>query len=415
MDKKLNTFVTLFPYYEDFHFFKDPGQIPFRMKKLGYNVKLISFKNSVDYIFTNQFLQLDLLKEKKTNYILKYLIKNSNQIKVLNLFHISWITLLYSFIYKSINPKGIVYIKMDNNCFYLKYEWQLLLEQNIPIIHLKRKLKQKLFKYFFRTVDLFSVEDVESCKTFSSYNQIKDKIFVSYNGFTCDLILHEQKLNFHSKGNIILTVARLGVFPKNTQLLIEAFAEVAKQIPDWQLHLAGPVDDKFKPYLINFFEKNNEIKDRIIFHGNLNKRELFSLYNKSKIFLMPSTFEGFANVFSEALYFGNVIITTETVSPKELIRNKCGIILSEITSDCLAFELKKLIKNPELQELYSKNSYQISNQLNWEEIVKGINEKINQIRNKKSIFNVFHLLKIIFIALYISWLYLLELIKKIKS
>lgn len=387
----IKQFVTLFPYYEDFHFFKDPGQIPYRMQKFGYKVKLVSFNNSKDYFYTNQYLKQEFLNSKKSRtrrsyYIFKYLYKNSRNIDILNLYHITWLTLLYSFIYKIFKREGVVYLKLDNNCFFSKYEWQVLLEERISIIKFKKKLKQKLFKYFLSKVELFSVEDGESCKTYAKYNQLKNKIIVSYNGHTCDILGPNKIKIFSEKENILLTVSRLGTYPKNTELLLESFSEIAHRIPEWSLHLAGKINDRLAIFLVNYFKKYEYLKERIIFHGQLDRKDLFELYNRSKIFVLPSEYEGFANVFSEAFFFGNAIITTETVSPKEIIRNKCGIILHEITSKCLSSELEQLLKNPKQQEIYSENSFWFSNKLNWDYILNEIDQKIKQINlNRKAV------------------------------
>ena len=409
-------FVTLFPYYEDYHFFKDPGQIPFRMQQYNYSVEIVCFCNSDSYSVTEQYVKLRKLNSpshgKSFFLIFRYLILNAKKIEVLNLFHINWISLLSAFIYKMFNGNGLVYLKLDNNCFFSKYGWEVLLEERIPFYKVKKLIKQILFKQFFHSVNVFSVEDNESRNYYNRYSVLSDKIFVSYNGHTCDLFHTDDILPFSKKENIILTVGRLGEYPKNTQLLLSAFAEIAP-LNDYDLHLAGSVSEELSDFLRTYFNLFPSLKDRIFFHGQLNKINLFNLYNRAKIFVLPSVYEGFANVFGESMYFGNAIVTTETVSAKELVRNKCGVILNEISSKCLSEQLTVLINDIELLNEYSLMSHKISQELNWDKIVNGIALEIMIIGKRKNIrINFFSRL---FVSFYVMVLFVFHFFSRQKD
>src|SRR5690606_8696614 len=114
---------------------------------------------------------------------------------------------------------------------------------------------------------------------------------------------------FHEKENIILAVGRIGTYQKNTELLLEALLNV--DLNNWKVFILGPIEENFTAYISNLFTAHPNLKDKIIFAGNITDRlELFGWYNRAKILCMTSRFEGFPITFSEALYFGNYIITT---------------------------------------------------------------------------------------------------------
>jgi glycosyltransferase involved in cell wall biosynthesis len=381
----MKTFVTLFPNYQDFHFYKDPGQIPFRMQRFGYNSKIVSYNNSANYNITNKNIQIDFIdyntNNRRSNFlILKYLYSNSKKIDVLNIFHVDWGSLLYAFAYKFFNKNGIVYLKMDNCCYTGEYIWEKQLNNPFydlnPIQTFKRLL---LANFFIKKVDFFSVEDEDSLLKYSKLKGIENKIFCSYNGYTNDLFIKDEEVSLTSKKNIILTVGRLGSDQKATDVILEGYSKFFSVNKNWELHLVGDIQKDFQQYIQSFFKTYPELQTKIVFHGWLDKIELFKLYRISKLFILPSKYEGFANVFSEAMFFKNVIITTKYVSPKQIIHKYCGIIIDEPNANQLANALNEISNNTSLLKLYAENGYKFAVKfLNWDKIVSEINYHINQ-------------------------------------
>ena len=88
--------------------------------------------------------------------------------------------------------------------------------------------------------------------------------------------------------------------------------------------------------------------------------------------------------------------------------------MKEISSNCLGLELAELISKPELQEFYSNNSFQTSIQLNWNEILKNLDQKINQLMLMKKTKKKTNYLIILFTGAYVGWLIITESFKKSK-
>lgn len=387
-----NTFITFFPNYEDFHFWKDPGQIPYRFGLLGYKAKILSYSNG-EYSVTKKYLDIEFIKNQKLFgrdiSLIKYFLKNSKNIDVLNVFHLhSWESFLAAFIYKIVNKKGFVYLKMDNCHSSGIYPWEKIFDKEIqPVSFLatpKETLNWKIKKFliknlFIKKIDLFSVEDEESKEYFENkYSFLRDKIIVAYNGHTIDLVDKNIIVRpFEEKENLIITVGRLGTFPKNTLNLLKGFAATAKE-HNWNLELAGPIDPKFVTEKDDFLNKHPELKNRIKFVGNLAKPELFNLYNRAKIFLLPSNFEGFAIVYSEAAFFGNAIITSPYSSVKNIVtEEKMGLLVEPEEPEQIGSTIFKMINYTKQLKYFSLNSRKFSeSELNWDEIVKKINKEI---------------------------------------
>tara|TARA_X000000950_G_scaffold106258_1_gene133821 strand:- start:19110 stop:20282 length:1173 start_codon:yes stop_codon:yes gene_type:complete len=389
-------FVSIHPRFNYFHFFKDPGQIPYRFSTTNI------FRKSI--IVTNTNLKYDLddyldegfsIYRSKFKYfglgIIYYLLLNSRKISVLHTQRLEWSSLFYAYIYKLFNKNGFVYLKLDN-CNHSSekfYQWESKFNDKISHNYIfnpdKKYWNSKIKDYFFPkmidSVDLFSVEDESSCKHYKkSYSFFKKKLVVSYNGTVADILYKDQIKTFDEKSGIIVSAGRLGTYQKATEHLVEAFCAICDKV-DWELHLAGSTTIKFNLYMEELYKKNSSLKKKIILHGNLNRTELFNLLNKSKIFCLPSRYEGWANVYSEAMYFSNAIITTCNSSLRDIIiEKKCGHIISPGEIKELTNSLISIINDPILNKKYCKNSRVFCQQnLNWNLIV---NELYNNLKKK---------------------------------
>ena len=379
----MTRFVTIFPGFRNIHFYKDPGQIPYRVSKSNIQTEIVCYRNERLQKETTQFVNVRSISNSTISRrfnigLIWYLVRNARKIDVLNVFHIQWLSLWLAFLYKFLNRKGFVYLKMDSCMFTGKYFWEdiLAIRQKIltpdtdTVVSIKERIKNRMIPGLIKRIDLFSVEDEASCQYYKEkYKIFKGKICTSYNGHTIDLVGEIELIEFSNKENIVFSAGRFGTKPKATEILLDAFVEVARR-SSWQLHLAGSVEDSFKPYIEDFFIKHPDMDGRIIFKGALNRSELFDLYNRSKIFCLPSRWEGFANVFSEAMYFSNAIVTTPSTSLRDIVLNKeIGELVDVDNSEQLSSALLKIINNPLLNELYGDNARLFcSTNLSWDSI-----------------------------------------------
>jgi glycosyltransferase involved in cell wall biosynthesis len=386
MKQATGTFCTIFPAYKDYHFYKDPGQIPYRISKLGYESTLICYGDRKSLQETQKYLKIKCfpyLYRKFNIAIILYLFFRGKRIDVLNTFHLTWSSLLFVFIYKAVNRRGFAYLKLDNCAYLGVYPW----EENIADTHsvssgrttFKGRLKNKIAgRFFLKKVDLWSIEDDYSRDHFKKkYEFFRGKLITIYNGHTSDLPGSPALCGFEEKEKIILTAGRLGTFQKATEVLLDAFRLVAEQ-SDFQLHLAGPVETSFRKYIEDYFSNDPSLKERVFFHGALGRDELYGLYCRSKIFCMSSRYEGMAIVFPEAMYYGNAIVTTWPVSVKELVeKNNLGITVEKDDRDALSGALLTLIGDDALRQGMAERAHEVATSLlNWDKIIHGLDIEI---------------------------------------
>ena len=303
-------FVTIFPEAENIHLIKDVGMIPYIMnKKYDFKSKIVCYKNGSYPYKKNEFKDIDLefIKKITGNKLIDqiiYLIKNSKKIDILNLIHLTQINLILINIYKLINKKGKVYLKMDANI-------NIKNTVNPSLNTIKGIIKRKSIE----KCELISVETKELHK----YLLENWKINVEYvpNGFYDFESIDDNKREI--KENIILTVGRIGAYEKANEVLLEAFKLANSKLEDWKLRVVGPIEEEFKEYINNFLCENPTLKDKITFLGPIYDLEKLELeYKRAKVFCLTSRSEGFPLVFLEAIKNGCYIITSNILAAYDI-------------------------------------------------------------------------------------------------
>jgi glycosyltransferase involved in cell wall biosynthesis len=208
---------------------------------------------------------------------------------------------VYGLTYKYYHPKGKLYLKLD------AYNAHLAEPKRYAKSVLKNGLFRFLEKRFLKKVDLVSVENktgLELAKR--QYPGIAHKIQYIPNGCN-DLYLETHFEEIVPKENTILSVGRMGGEDKNYELVLRALPNL--KLSGWKMILVGPMSETFENKWKTELAKNPSLSEVINFLGPIYDRPvLYSLYQKSKVFFLPSRFESFGISFTEAMYFGNVLV-----------------------------------------------------------------------------------------------------------
>lgn len=345
--------------------------------------KIIGKRKLLTKIYEHLY-RIVVKKKKNTNKnglrALCYVIDNFglfNQIfryaDVLHLMHFTTESLFLSFLYKIFNPKGIIYIKTDMDSDFLHDT----ISQPDNLLELRKWfLSIKLFK-----IDILSVENKRVLnyikKRMPNYKKYATIIYIP-NG--SDYKKESNKIvPYSEKENLILYAARIGSYQKATEIIIEAFLEIASDFPDWKLILMGRIQKDFLGYFNKRVRKSELFNKQIFYLGFVYSRDkVIDYHSRAKIFALPSRYEGFSNASLDAAIFGDVIIGSNISSLRVLTnKGKLGILcpigdlkyFTEKLRYLLSHDDELKTKSEELKK-FSKDNF------DWTNICKRLNRSI---------------------------------------
>lgn len=178
------------------------------------------------------------------------------------------------------------------------------------------------------------------------------------------------------KQHKIIFVGRLTKGHKRPHLLIQAFAKLAAQYPDWIVELWGHKDrEAYYKELENIIRSNN-LQDRVFLKGPTNN--VPEKLKDADIFAFPSAVEGFGMALAEGMSVGLPSIGYKNCpAVNELIKDGLTGILCDDGVEPFKQALERLMQNKDLRESMGKAAKEDMKQYapeviwdKWEELMK---------------------------------------------
>ncbi len=146
----------------------------------------------------------------------------------------------------------------------------------------------------------------------------------------------------------IVFTGRLAKGHKRPHLLVEAFAELAKDFPDWTVELWGDVDGKAYYKGLQTFIRRHHLEKQILLCGTTNNVE--KVLKDADIFAFPSAYEGFGMSMAEGMSMGLPAVGYKNCAAvNELIQDGVNGYLCEDGVDDFRDKLRKLMKDRALR------------------------------------------------------------------
>ena len=308
----------------------------------GYDEETIQ-KMPVDCLERMTFIKQPLSFEPKQRIpvYIRYLLTHARKIDLLMCFHRKPETFINLLLYKCLNWRGKTYVKLDTEA---GKEWDISTKKGIT--RMMHHLMNRLFLSCCHTLSCETEQGYQFLTQHSVYaKHFSKKLVLLPNAFDEEALqgLNIKERSFEEKENLIITVGRIGTSQKNTEMLLDAVKQI--EWNDWKLCLIGTIEPDFQPTITRFFAEYPQLKERVIFIGPVyDKRKLWEWYNRSKVFVLTSTWESFGIVLTEAQRFRNYLISTEVGGASSLIQQgKYGTLIPQNNSKVLADKLQNII------------------------------------------------------------------------
>ncbi|MBI4018250.1 MAG: glycosyltransferase family 4 protein [Candidatus Aenigmarchaeota archaeon] len=197
----------------------------------------------------------------------------------------------------------------------------------------------------------------------------KRKIGVIPNG----IVLGKYKMkdrNFFSErgieGNILLFVGQ-PTSRKGWKYFIEAMPLILKEFPDAKAVFIG-------------YRRNDEmeemcgslgIRNSVISLGFLPEEEKIKAFQSADIFVFPTLYEGFGQVFIEAMASGLPIVTTDTAGNSEIVEHgRNGILVKPKNSLEISEAVIRLLRRKAARKKISRNNLKKAGDYDWKKVAK---------------------------------------------
>jgi GalNAc-alpha-(1->4)-GalNAc-alpha-(1->3)-diNAcBac-PP-undecaprenol alpha-1,4-N-acetyl-D-galactosaminyltransferase len=364
------------------HIGKDVFLVPYYLgKRFDYSVDIVyspseKSKNLPESLNGVKLVPLKLHKRESMSsmwdffYTCFYIIKYAKSIDLL--MFIRSCSPYYEFLsllYKKLNSKGKVYVKLDINLEAIN------VGNSNSRFSIKRLIHKQIKISSLKLINCFS------CETSVSYQQIKesrllqfqfgDKLQLMPNGFDEELLqtIQIEERKFEEKENLIITVGRLGSPEKNTEMLLRALTKVS--LDKWKVCLIGPIDPRIEQTIEHFYRDNPDKLESVKFTNAIyDKKKLWEYYNRAKVFVLTSDWEGYPIVYPEAKRFINYIVSTDVAACQDVIEDgKYGVSIPINDDLKLSTILNEIVTGQRNIDVYEGFDIQ---ELSWDSQIKKI-------------------------------------------
>jgi glycosyltransferase involved in cell wall biosynthesis len=225
-----------------------------------------------------------------------------------------------------------------------------------------------------RAQKVFTISEFTRSEIIKYYRYPEKDIVVTYPGITnskykiSNIKNTDQKLKSILNTKFILFVGTIQP-RKNIERLIDAFEMIRENV---DLIICGKKGWIFEPIIQRM--TNSTKAKRIKWLEFVSDEELFVLYQKAEVFILPSLYEGFGIPVLEAMNFGCPVIVSNISSLPEIVGN-AGIYIDPLNSIDIAKGIEKALKlnQAERKELVRLGQEQIK-KFSWENSARKIIE-----------------------------------------
>lgn len=155
-------------------------------------------------------------------------------------------------------------------------------------------------------------------------------------------------------------------------------AALAKADVNFQCVIVGEKNNK---YFSDVIRPKISEDMRISFIGSKSQEEINLLFNRAKLFVLPSVSEGIPKVVIEAMSAGLPVVATDVGDVKKIVGG-AGIIVPPKDPEALRSAISKLMTDDDLWELHQKQSLFQSSFFSWQKLVSKFDNTYDELVNR---------------------------------
>lgn len=175
----------------------------------------------------------------------------------------------------------------------------------------------------------------------------------------------------------IINVARINKREKQQHVLLEAFAQLAEEFPQWELNFWGEGNITYLNEMKQLAAEHH-LENRVFFRGTTH--HIHEEYMKSDIFALPSAYEGFPLAMTEAMSHGLPVVAFRSCeAAKEIIQKQNAGLLVPDGVDSFAKGLHELMADQKRRVKLGRKAHEAMAEFapsriwdQWEELMQTV-------------------------------------------
>jgi glycosyltransferase involved in cell wall biosynthesis len=160
-----------------------------------------------------------------------------------------------------------------------------------------------------------------------------------------------QKHGLEAKHRVILFLGRLHRI-KGIDLLVNAFAGLARDFSDARLVIAGP-DDGYLPALQSLVN-DLKLQEKVIFTGPVYGEQKLATYVDADVYALTSSYEVFGISIFESLACGTPVVVTDRCGIADIVKDKAGLVVPYETTP-LKDALRQMLGDDKKRQQYGRD------------------------------------------------------------
>jgi len=215
---------------------------------------------------------------------------------------------------------------------------------------------EKLFR--FPDVTVLATSYSEASRAIKEVGFRKEKVLVYENSvFPISEERKNQDLSFELPKRFISSVGRPS-FQKNIEAMVEVFRKINEKFPDVHLVLMGvgfyaPNVEKVKKLLSKY-----HLEDKFIMLPWISQKEIFTIIDKSELYISTSRYEGLPYSVIESLALGKACVVSDCDGNRDLVTNReNGFVIEQYNlQDEMPEAILKILTNKSIKDGFESKS-----------------------------------------------------------
>ncbi|ANI82288.1 glycosyltransferase family 4 protein [Kosakonia oryzae] len=238
--------------------------------------------------------------------------------------------------------------------------------------HIDRLENQTVLKRFF--YDKIILRGCHKAKYIFTVSEYSRGRILEWSGVSPDKVINvgngvDERYNsnvipYPFEGKYLLSVSNRKIH-KNEFRIIESFglAEIDAHI---KLFFTGHSNNELEDFI-----NGKGLRERVIFLGYIDEKDLPSLYKGAEALLFPSLYEGFGLPVIESMACGTPVLTSTTTCLPEIADN-CAILVNPESVSEIKSGIEKLVNNEELRKDLISKGYARAALYTWTNVVNKV-------------------------------------------